>query len=63
MTVNECMKANPRMTYGYAVGYVQGLAAADKGLPLLGLSSTDWAYAGDDYAQGYRKGYREKTAV
>ena len=56
-TTNGVLAANPSWTYSQAVGYVSGQAAAKVGFQFAGLSETDWQFAIDDYAYGYRKGY------
>jgi hypothetical protein len=58
MTIDEYMKSNPWMTYGYACGRLAGMAAAEVNQPFAGLSRSDWDSASDDYATGYRIGYR-----
>lgn len=57
MTTLEAMQANPHMTYGFAVGYVSGIAAKARKAQFAGLSASEWRFATDDYAQGYRKGF------
>ena len=56
-TVEQVMKSNPHMTYGFATGYVTGLSARNQ---FEGLSADEWRSATDDYAHGYREGYLAK---
>lgn len=58
-STSETLKANPEMTYGQAVGYSTGVAAAGMGQKFAGLSADEWINATDDYAHGYRKGYND----
>jgi hypothetical protein len=60
-TTAEIMRSNPHMTYAQAVGYGTGLTAARLGEQFAGLSRDDWLKAGDDYACGYRQGFKPCT--
>lgn len=55
----EVAKSNPAMTYGQAIGYSIGAAAAALGNKYASLSPEDWLNATDDYAHGYRKGFSD----
>ena len=59
MTTEQTLTANPWMTYGFACGFVSGRSAKKAHDQFAGLSAQDWQHASDDYAQGYRAGYKE----
>ncbi len=54
----KTMEANPRMTYGQAVGYGAGMGAKAIGDRYAGLSREEWKNATDDYAHGYRQAFK-----
>jgi hypothetical protein len=56
-TTDDIMASNPGFTYGQAVGYASGIAAAKRGDQFAGLDKAEWQNATDDYAQGYRQGF------
>lgn len=53
-STTEFMSANPHATPGFACGYTTALCAYGQ---FDGLNKGDWTGCGDDYAQGYRKGW------
>jgi hypothetical protein len=61
MTIGEFLDSNPQHTYGYAAGYVSGVAAAEIGDQFAGLSRDEWLTATDDYAHGYRVAWQAKV--
>ena len=62
-TAEDYLKSNPRWTHAQAVGYISGKEAALAADQFAGLSAGDWIHAGDDFARGYRQGYRNTAGL
>lgn len=61
LTTQGFLRSNRQHTYGYAVGYVSGRSAAELKRRFAGLGISEWRQATDDYAHGYREGFRDGT--
>ncbi len=61
MDTQSVMASHPDMFYRQATGYLNGVIAAEMDYQSAGLTKRGWLHATDDYARGYRQGFRDTT--